>query len=442
MKNVFTKDFLKKKVPFVATALALAIMLTGGIVLSFHPAFQISPVATSPLPSYRPPSITPAPRPPTPEPNPPVVNPGVFVDIVIDQNSRFTSTYARTDTHLFFTEIYHELIRDDEGEPISSQPHFHLHRIPLNNINYRQEVNLPGAGEIEIVGLSETYLFVSRFLRGESWSDKTYGIFSISLNNLEVTKITTDAFYSVPRFHVPSGSIITAYAPMDADVNGHHALQGIVQLSTLNLETKESVLIFEFESYNFDSGSGWWNLADDSLMFVNSSWGAGEMGSDFIYINADLEAKIVNNESIENMWAGHNTLPYAVEELFEGLNVRSWQWTTVGNRIYYILPVATDDYEWNWTSSLWRVDITGKNNVLIKEDVNYNRLFGIDDRLFALYGTGHGDDSEWVHAVTVSENGQFSEIFGAGWSGHNSVFFVSPLENSTLVLAMQGSFFG
>ena len=364
----------------------------------------------------------------------------VDLGLRFDPNSNFASTYAKTATHLFFVDIQQIIERDDNGEAVGSRTYHYLYRTSLNNITQRQRIAVPSAGEIEIVGLTDDYLFISVNVQNSyDWTDRTFSIYRVALTDFAPTQITTGNFFGAPRFHNASGYLLTAFVPTVQNESGHTISGGIVQLNAVDLQTQESTMFFEFESEYFLDGS-WTSVTDDGLIFMNRAWGAGS--GDWVHINKNLNAYVITEgrDSIFIDSMANYGLPPALTGIFSERNINMHEWVQAGEIVYFIDRVFAEGD--SSTRSLYSVNVDGSNMGLIEENTALREIYTFNNYIFATIGTGCGYDSEWVQAAILNENFESTITFGAGFSGHNAAFFTFNLQNSNLIFAYQGSFFG
>jgi len=352
------------------------------------------------------------------------------IKAVYDRYANFTSTWAKTDMHFFLTTNTNFNHPDDESQNA-------LYRLSLSNISGSEIIAVPGDGEIEILGINEQYLFVSRRAASNDWFVRNFDIYRISLSSMEGLLIDSGAYYGVPRYHELSNSILFAHGNFD---------ERIVQLESLQLDTGIRNTFFEFESVNFDSGMGWWPMEDDFLVFINSSWGSAEPESDFILINSELQAEQISFSQIERPYTQYTQPQNPAEEFIFDLDLGPFRnFVTIEDLVYYIW--REDDWSEGWNNSmyghLYSIKLDGTQNTLLQDDLDLSRLFSINNTLFAtvLAYPLLGDDSQWHEAVKLSNGGGVLKVLGGGWHGHNAAFSIQQLAGSDMVMIMQLNFF-
>ena len=319
-----------------------------------------------------------------------------------DRQASFTSTWAKTDAYFFF-------VSDST-----------LYRLPLNDITQGESVEVPGDGGIAIVGISEESLFVKR-------GEHTY---RFSPATLQATLIDSGTYFGVPFFHLASNSILFAHGDFD---------EKKVWLEALQLDTGIRSTIYEFESHNFSSGKGWWQMENDAVVFINSSWGAAESGSDFILIDSELKAEHIqpSTEIYMQPLQPQNPGEAFVFEL-EPFWMRHGRCATAGDWVYYLLDERNNYSE---RSGFYRIGIDGTQNMLIQENADIFKLLGVNNTLFATMYTGPGEDSDPCEAVKLSPDGSIEKVIGYGWHGHNSAFGLERLLDTDMVMIMNYSYF-
>jgi len=339
----------------------------------------------------------------------------------------FTSTWAKTSTCFFFPHSYFTVYYDTDGERVHQTYHV-LYRLPLNNIEQREQVAVPGYGEIRIVGINEQYLFVSRSC--DHWNLQQHEVYRISLATLQTTFIDSGTFFGPPLFHPASNSILFAHTDFDFDyINSNTS----VRLDSMQLDTGVRSAIFEFESYNFDSGTGWWQLENDAVIFINSRWGAKEWGSDFILINSELQAAVIEYEQIN--WTPAIFEVATPEFIRELGGVWRSKHVIVDDWVYYL-------YHRDWMHHyLYRIRLDGTENTLLQENTNIVSLLSVNNQLFATVYTEPGYDSDWHEAVKLSPDGNVTQVLGRGLHGHNVAFGIDRLTTTDIVMIMGFNFF-
>jgi len=299
-----------------------------------------------------------------------------------DVYANFTSTWAKTEEHFFFTSTRFttEFIDGD----------FALYRLPLDDITKGGRIDVPGDGEIEILGLDEQYLFVSRrYDDPDTWRLQHYEVYRISLLTLDAMLIDEGAYYGVPFFKLTNNSILFSHVDFD---------NRIVWLEYLYLDTGARHTFFEFESDNFHSlGTGWWQMEDGSIVFINSIWGGAEPGSDFILIDSELQSRQIQLDEID------------------GTFMRAPK------------PLSLDDTQ----------------DIFLQDNIDFTGLFSINDILIAtIFPRPHrGEASAWYEAIVLAEDGSTVKVLGGGWYGHNAGFGIQQLAGTDMIMIKQLNYF-
>ncbi|MCL2564927.1 MAG: hypothetical protein FWE24_03845 [Defluviitaleaceae bacterium] len=337
---------------------------------------------------------------------------------VLDPYANFTSTWARTDAHFFFSR----------SEWQAQQPEYILYRLPFNNIAYGEQIKLPGEGEIEILGLNNDYIFISRWNGEWNLHGHDYDIYRISLLTLEAELIDTGTYFGVPFFHLASNSIIFSHG----DFEGRR-----VWLEALDLNNGTRHTFYEFNSDNFESGTGWRLMENDAALFINSGWYGVEPYSDFILIDRNLQGVQIQLEDIYGMPAPEPQNPG--EEFIFGLGAL-WHsnYVTIDGWVYYL---------WAWDvrqGNLNRIRLDGTQNMLVEENTGIASLLKVNNTLFGtVYTETPYEDAPWYEAVKFSYEEDFSvaKVLGGGWHGHNSALILSKLTGTDMVMVVNASFF-
>jgi len=346
------------------------------------------------------------------------------VKAVRDLYASFTSTWARTAEHFFFAYTRFS----------AEFPHgnFILYRLPFDDIEQGEQIVVPGEGEIEIIGLDEQYLFIAR--RADEAGDgglRYFEVYRISLSTLEAALIDDGVYYGVPFFHPIRNSIIFAHSVFD---------ESSVWLEYLQLDTGIRGTIYRFESDNFFTfETGWWQVENDAVVFINSSWGGVDAHSDFILIDSEMQAQRIELDNIDIGIALPSLPQNPAGEFISGLEVRTWSPVTIDNRVYYLL--GGDG--WGWHGNLYRINIDGTQNTLLQDDIDFSELFSVNNTLLAtIFPRPHQvNSSVWYEAVVLAEDGSIEKVLGGGWHGHNSAFSVQHLMGTDMVMVKQLNFF-
>jgi hypothetical protein len=284
--------------------------------------------------------------------------------------------------------------------------------VPFDNITQGETVTAPGEGAIEIVGINEEFLFISR--RRDTGNTRNFDTYRISLATWDATRVDSGEYDCVPLFHAPSNSLLFAHGCQD---------ESLVRLEVLSLDSDARRFIYEFTTENFHSPEmGWRLLENNAVLFTNSAWGASEWGSDFILIDADFVAQAVQLDEIE--------IRQPIADMYVSF-VPQGDWT------YFINRMAN----WDMYGRLYR---ERENEVVrLQDDIDFVELFGVNDILFAtMFPRPHqGEDSLWCEVVVLSKYGEITKVLGGGWHGHNSALGVQRLAGTDIVMVTHFSFF-
>ena len=280
------------------------------------------------------------------------------------QTITFTSTWAKTDDYFFLANE-------------------RLYRLPLEDISQGQAIDFTQTeGVVRIVGAGSGYLFVAVYDERDWMIGRNHYIYQVSLDGLQSQLIDSGEYYGVPFFHQASNSILFARGDMD---------EGVVWLDSLNLDTGARHTFFEFESDNFFTDqAGWRQMDDGAVVFINAAWGAIEPRSDFVFIDADLEAKRVGLEET-------NIRPIAMQEI-------------------------TRDF--------------------MQENEDIVMLFSFGGVYIAAIDADEEEsiDARLLQIALLSQDGEAREILAEVWHGHNSHLEIKHLEEAGLLMVKQGSF--
>ena len=358
----------------------------------------------------------------------------IEIKAVLDPHANSTSTWARSDTYFFFTHNYVTIERTDYS--VIRHVDGTLYRLLLKDIEQGERIVVPGNGEIKVVGISESYLFISRVNRNsDNHFSQFYDIYRISLETLETTPIHSGLYSGVPLIHLPSNSILLPHANFD---------RRMAWVEALHLDTGTRHIVYEFETHNFDSPSmGWWLMENDAVIFIDSGWGGTSRGSNFILINPELHAKQLDYHEIYGTPSQILQPQNPAEEFIFGLEEHSWnRWfdahATIGEWIYYLWSE-----ERSWRNNLYRIKLDSTQNTLIQENANIRSLLNVNDMLFVtvLSETEEIADASWYDAVLLSQDYSIVKVLGSGWDGHNSYFRMQHLAGTDMIMIMQLSFF-
>ena len=335
--------------------------------------------------------------------------------VVINPMANFTSTWAKTDTHFFFTS--------SAG----------LHRLPLEDILQGEIITVPSIGTIEIVGINELYLFVSASPRShielEDWHFNTY---RISHTTLEATLIDSGPYFIAPSFHPPSNSLLFAHRNLD---------ERLILFESLHLDTGLRNVISAFDGNAFfPHTSWWWQMENGDAVFANcTAGGIGDGGKDYFLIDSDFQARQLWPNDIEwtSTWEDRWQDPAGV--FLRGLGIFPWEYVMIYDWVYYLVDINDWGGHSRFLGNLHRININGTQGTILQESVSMSSLREVNNQLFAtVYARQEGDiDAPWHEAVILSHDGAIVKVLGGGWDGHNSVFRMERLVDTDVVMLMQ-----
>jgi hypothetical protein len=363
----------------------------------------------------------------------------------VDRDFDFTSTYAKTDAHLFLTRSQVVLAQDEHGEPYGTGMDWTLYRLPLSDISQAQAVALPVEyegnilGEIGIVGVNEQWLFVSRTWYApegdidfyDAWPYVTY---RIALDTLQAQVIDVGFYYCVPRYHAASNSILFAHNDGGYDgIYGGTAAE--FRLEALNLANNNRSVIYEFESTNLHSRTaGWWNIDDGAVLFENREWW-GSTGSDFVLIDAQLRASAVEDpEEMYEILFPHPGWPDALAEIMNAADGMGFMTHIVHDGwIYFTQMDMQASSDVNNVHNLYRVRLDGTDRELLRANTNIRQLETVGGTLFAMANdpTRQAQGTDWygepIAFYILNERGQWVETLAQANVGENQGFWLAPL---------------
>ena len=351
-----------------------------------------------------------------------------------------TSNWAKTPEYFFFSHTHRTSDYVADGEWVHHVEYM-LYRLLLSNIAQGERVALPGDGEIEIVGISPQYLFVSR--RTGDWWTGNFSTYRISLEDLQATLIDYGIYYGVPRFHPASNSILFAHGDIFAPEESCQR-QINIRLESLQLDTGMRRIFYEYDSYNSDSGMGWRQLDSGDIVFINGSWGGVEWGSDFILIDAELNAARTQHDDIAEYLFPQPPPRSPAEEILVEQGLWYGHYATLEDWVYYLRFGWEDNVGWH--GNLYRMGFYGTSNMLVQENTDIASLLNVNNTLLATVlvrpeDDWLGDDVDWHEAVVLSQDYGVAKILGGGWSGHNSGFGMQRLGDTGMVMIMDLNFF-
>lgn len=360
-----------------------------------------------------------------------------------DPLANFTSTWAMTDTHLFLTRESTKTIYTDGHGWGPNNREFQLYRVRLDDITQLQRIDFRSeGGSVEIVGINEQYIFVSRRSNNasENWLMFQHDTYRICLVTLEAVLIDTGEYSGIPRYHAPTNSILFSHA-----VFSHWDLNGRVQrwrfsLESLCLDTGERHFFYEFTSLNSEAGTGWWLMENDAAVFINIAWLGISHAADFVLIEPNLQARQVTSHQVGYVWPPLLPTPVTpADEFIYGLGVYALSRSvTVGEWVFHL----SSEHDWRVGGSLlYRINIDGTQNTLLRDDLEFLRLYSFNDSGL-LFATIHvelemGSVAGWYDAVILSKDGEIQKVLGGGWAGFNSDFGIQRLADTDLIVMMQ-----
>ena len=338
------------------------------------------------------------------------------IHAVVYEQARFTSFWAKTDTHFFFTPIFSN-----------------LYRVPLDDINQGEKVELPGEGDIKIVGIDEPYLFVTRQTRnGLEWRQRYYNTYRISISTLEATLTDSGMYVGMPFYHGASNSILFARADFD---------EGLAWLESLQLNTGIRNILYEFESDYFHFDPAWRQMENNAVLF-NGGWDSPTL----IFVDSELQARRLHREDMGwdifnreiNLTQEQEAQEPTPAEVFLSER-RAWDHTRIGDWFYYLWSESWQFCE----SDLYRINVDGTQNELLRDEINYVRLYNFNDSLFATICSECDVESDacWYEAVKLAEDGSIAKILAGGWSGHNLFFAMTRLLNTDIIIIIQPMYY-
>jgi len=168
-------------------------------------------------------------------------------------------------------------------------------------------------------------------------------------------------------------------------------------------------------------------------------------GWEHVFIDSELNAR--DERFVEVIW--NNDAPWSqthqpqnqAENYLYELGVFPYRaLITIGDWIYYSWNEAWSECSW-WSifGNLYRINIDGTRNTLLREENDISALWNINDRLLATIFVRPSHDSDIHKTVVLSHDGKIENIFGGGWDGHNSVFWMQQVADTGIVMAIQNS---
>jgi len=340
------------------------------------------------------------------------------IKAIVDLNTNFTSTWAKTDKYFFFSRTHITFVYAEDGTSVR-QFDSALYRLPLNDITQGDRVAVPHAGSVGIVGTCGQYLFISQ--RSCDMSAMA-NIYRIAPSTMQATYVYSNEFWGVPVFHAASNSILFAYP------NDWHST---LRLGSFQLDTGIHRTIYEFGTYNHHAENmGWWQMENDAVIFVNILWVASDWGPETSLIDADLQVQRIQLDEVGR----RQPVPQnpAEEFIFE-LGVRLGQYATIDDWVYYLSSP--------WGSSLYRIKVDGTQNMLVEEGSNIRWLLDINGTPVGTIFARPNYDTDWHEAVLFSQDGGISKVLGSGSDGHNWIFHIQHLPGTDMVMIINLSVF-
>jgi len=335
------------------------------------------------------------------------------IRVARDLQTNFTSAWAKTDTHFF----------------LPSNGFWHgdlaLYRLPFENISQGERVGLPSDGLIEIVGISEHYLFISQ--RSGDWTSWHFDVYRISLYTLEAILIDSGVYFIAPTFHPSSNSLLFAHRDLD---------RGLIWLESLCLDVDVRNVIYETYNFFFPDTSGWWQAQNNAVVFFGCTVGGiGDGVPDYFLIDSELRVQQIWSDDINWSYGWPDRWHSPIWELLLELGISTWAYAVIDDWIYYTLWGSHTGVHGNFH----RINVDGTQNALLQDDISVSSFLVVNDTLIAtVYARQEGDmDSPWHEAVVFSEDGNIVKVLGGGWDGHNSFFTIERLANTDIVILIQ-----
>ena len=345
------------------------------------------------------------------------------ITVTLKQEITSTSRWARNDTHFFFSTT-------SEGRR-SFFTSDALYRLSFDDITQGSRVLLPeGEGEVEIVGISHSHLFISRREIIE-WNNQNFVVYAICLETLVVDIIDSGVYLGVARFHEASNSILFGRG----DAEGER-----FWIEALCLDTKERHVLFEFKNARIFTYRGpiWRQIEDGGVVFESGCWYVFGGAMRRVFIDAHLNAGAINYYQItEYVQQDLSAAKEFIAERRENFYRHYWKYAIVGDWLYYL----HNRYDRWFSFDLYRVRFDGTENTLVAKDTDIARLLGANNMLFATVFAEHfeepSDGTAWYYVAKLSEDGEVLKILGRGWHGHNSIFGTEKLYDTDFVMIMR-----
>jgi len=312
---------------------------------------------------------------------------------------RFSSDWAITSTHLFF--------------PAAGA----LIRIPLDDITQSERVEIPAGGQF--IGACEDYLIMSRGGWVSALGRFRTDTYRVSLSTFEAEHLDTGYYTTMPTFHAPSNSLLFAHIYFETEEESDEdtwLFERTARIEHLQLDTGDRNTLIEFVVESHAGGFIEWMSVIDGAVFVISDFFAADWGSDFIFVDANLNAR--------RIW-GVDREPVTPLRTSEA---------TIGDWILYL------DGENPWRNlRLYKRDAT--ESILLRDDVYFDILYHTgnvhpeSNTLFALVAdTNYTENFEFIK---LAEDGSTAKVIASGGHGHNLWMGMERLSDTYIVMFMQ-----
>ena len=384
--------------------------------------------APTPAPATTSPAFSPA-SPTSSVPTQPLTTPSPLptVDNTFIANPAFNIRQAKTDTHFFFTYENVTYITD-YGLRWTRQ----LFCVPLDNIAHSVEIPLPGEGTIDIVGMCTQYLYVSRRFRND-WSldsDEWFyscTVYRITLDTLQISEVVQYNALGAPFYHAHSHTLI---APSG------NIRQFPWHLYAYCLLTEEWSFLINFMPHFEGGGLNWLQMENDSVLMMPHAFINNEEWARSVYINAALEATLINDWNITQTWRTTVTAQNAGEAYVMSLPLVRRSFATINDWVYFLqLESWRDEY-----MCLYRIRADGTDKLLLQNKSTMQGLYAFNNTLFAtIFAVPEEQfDGRYLHAVLLSESFETLAHFGSGWGGQHTHFTIRAVHGTDLVVAVEG----
>ena len=299
----------------------------------------------------------------------------------------FTSTYAKTPTHIF--GLYG---KKHEGK-ISDRV---LYRMPINDISQQQKIALPDKYDsLAICGLTEEWLFV-----GGGKTDEDYVTYRISLDTLKAEKVDEyETGWLYPRYNAAGNSLLY--------VSGH-------TVEALHLDTGKRSTVFDFNDYymvrsDYSRISGWFNTPEGEVVLQTLKGWWGGYGNCFVF-GEDNKVRIADYCDLPRVKTQPKRTSGKIEqELAKRSTNEIRDYEVCGDYVYYVEKEETG-------RAFYRVRTDGTEKKLLQTDTKIFCLLAVNNRLFCQVG----DDPWWggrFEFCALDENGKITKTIDQGDGG-------------------------